>query len=377
MRRSLSAVLALGLVSTLGMTPAPATPTVVPMVLTPVATGLSKPVALTFRPGDNAQYVADGAGRIRVIRDGVLEATPVLDISHKVSTGLEQGLIGLAFDPADPDYLYIHYTDLMGHSHITEYQMDGGVADVQTERDLMVVNQPYANHNCGTLRFGPDGNLYICLGDGGSAGDPGNRSQNLGELLGKMLRIDPRGAIPYSIPADNPFVGVEGARGEIWSYGLRNPWGWSFDRSTGDMWIGDVGQNLWEEINFQPASSTGGENYGWKLMEGTHPYQGGQEPENHTRPIFEYPHGMGCSVTGGFVYRGTRIAGLQGTYVFGDFCSARLWTLGDVDGEIIPVPIETGVPIVSLTALGEDADGEIWAMDLTGNVFRLDPVLPS
>jgi glucose/arabinose dehydrogenase len=215
------------------------------------------------------------------------------------------------------------------------------------------------------------------LGDGGSAGDPGNRSQNLGELLGKMLRIDPRGAIPYSIPADNPFVGVEGARGEIWSYGLRNPWGWSFDRSTGDMWIGDVGQNLWEEINFQPASSTGGENYGWKLMEGTHPYQGGQEPENHTRPIFEYPHGMGCSVTGGFVYRGTRIAGLQGTYVFGDFCSARLWTLGDVDGEIIPVPIETGVPIVSLTALGEDADGEIWAMDLTGNVFRLDPVLPS
>ncbi|MFP5224646.1 MAG: PQQ-dependent sugar dehydrogenase, partial [Actinomycetota bacterium] len=243
MRKAISTALAFGLLTSFSVTPAPAAPTLVPMTLTLVGTGLGKPVALTFRPGDTAQYVADGAGQIRVIRDGVMQPDPVLDISAKVSSGLEQGLIGLTFDPADPDYLYIHYTDLAGDSHITEYQMDGDVADVATERDLLVVDQPFNNHNCGTLRFGPDGYLYICIGDGGSAGDPGNRAENLGVLLGKMLRIDPRGGTPYAIPADNPFVGVEGAREEIWSYGLRNPWGWSFDRETGDMWIGDVGQN--------------------------------------------------------------------------------------------------------------------------------------
>jgi glucose/arabinose dehydrogenase len=191
-------------------------------------------------------------------------------------------------------------------------------------------------------------------------------------LLGKMLRIDPRGGAPYGIPADNPFVGAPG-RDEIWAYGLRNPWQFSFDRDTGDLWVADVGQNLWEEVNFQSASSSGGENYGWNQMEGTHPYEGGVEPEDHTPPVYEYPHGIGCSVTGGFVYRGESIAGLLGTYLFGDFCAGRVWMLVDIAGT--KLHLETGMTVPSLTAFGEDNNGELYAMNLLGQLFRIDPIV--
>lgn len=341
------------------------------MKLTAVATGLNTPIALAARAGDPTLYVAEKVGRIRAIRGGTLDPTPVLDITGTVSTGLEQGLIGFAFDPAAPDYLYINYTDRSGDTRVVEYLMSGQVALPSSRRELLTVDQPFANHNGGTMRFGPDGYLYIGLGDGGSAGDPQGNGQNKATLLGKMLRIDPRGGSPYAVPPTNPFVGETGARPEIWAYGLRNPWGWSFDKQTGDLWIGDVGQNLWEEVNFQPASSLGGENYGWDQMEGTHPYDNGVEPTNHTPPIYEYPHGQGCSVTGGFVYRGTRIPTLRGTYVFGDFCASRVWTLADLG--VTKVALETGLVALTMTAFGEDNAGELYVLDLTGNVFRIDP----
>lgn len=371
-RRTPATLIAFALtVTSFALLPAAADPNVPTLRLSPVATGLSKPVNMATRPGDDTLYIVEGTGRIRAVRGGVVDPQPVLDISSSVSGGLEQGLLGLAFDPASPDHFYIHYTDTAGTSRIVEYQMDGATADTSTRRELLAVAQPFANHNCGTLRFGPDGYLYICMGDGGSSGDPGNRAQNLQQLLGKMLRIDPRGGSPYGIPADNPFVNDPNARDEIWAYGLRNPWGFSFDRATGDMWIGDVGQNLWEEIDFQPASSTGGENYGWPLMEGTHPYNNRQEPANHTPPIFDYPHGLGCSITGGFVYRGDDIEGAQGQYIFGDYCGSRVWTLGTVEGEILPVPLETGAVAAQMTNFGEDNDGELYVMDLAGNVFKI------
>lgn len=356
----------------LGTGSAGAGPTpVAAMKLTAVATGLNTPIALAARAGDPTLYVAEKVGRIRAIRGGTLDPTPVLDITGTVSTGLEQGLIGFAFDPAAPDYLYINYTDRSGDTRVVEYLMSGQVALPSSRRELLTVDQPFANHNGGTMRFGPDGYLYIGLGDGGSAGDPQGNGQNKATLLGKMLRIDPRGGSPYAVPPTNPFVGETGARPEIWAYGLRNPWGWSFDKQTGDLWIGDVGQNLWEEVNFQPASSLGGENYGWDQMEGTHPYDNGVEPTNHTPPIYEYPHGQGCSVTGGFVYRGTRIPTLRGTYVFGDFCASRVWTLADLG--VTKVALETGLVALTMTAFGEDNAGELYVLDLTGNVFRIDP----
>jgi glucose/arabinose dehydrogenase len=354
--------------------PAQAGPTPIAFLrLTPIATGLDLPVALAPRAGDDALYVAEQPGRVTAIRDGAVDPTPVLDITGTVSLGLEQGLIGLAFDPADPDFLYINYTDLAGDTHVVEYQMDGSVADPGTRRELLFVDQPFANHNGGSLKFGPDGYLYIGLGDGGSAGDPQRNAQNMTTVLGKMLRIDPRGGSPYAVPSTNPFVSESGARGEIWAYGLRNPWQFSFDRATGDLWIGDVGQNLWEEIDFQPASSAGGENYGWHHMEGTRPYEGGVEPENHTPPIFEYPHGQGCSITGGFVYRGSAILGLQGAYVFSDFCAGRIWTLAQVGD--LSLSLETGLIVPTISAFGEDNAGELYTTDLTGNVFRIDPLI--
>ena len=342
------------------------------MKLTPIAT-LSNPLTMASRAGDDTLYVVEQQGTIRAIRGGQVDPVPVLDLRGQVSRGFEQGLLGLAFPADEPDLMYINYTDLVGTTRIVEYDFTGGQVDLSTRRELLSVAQPFANHNGGSLEFGPDGYLYIGLGDGGSAGDPQRHAQNLGSLLGKMLRIDPRGGVPYAIPSDNPFVGVSGARPEIWAYGLRNPWKYTFDRVTGDLWIGDVGQSLWEEIDFQPAGSSGGQNYGWNPMEGTRPYQGGTEPANHTPPVYEYSHAQGCSVTGGYVYRGTKIPSLFGTYLFSDWCAGRIWSLAGAAGTRIA--LDTGLVVPSIAAFGQDNSGELYALSLTGPVFRVDPLL--
>jgi glucose/arabinose dehydrogenase len=257
---------------------------------------------------------------------------------------------------------------------VTGYRWRDDRADPASRRDVLVVDQPYANHNGGNLAFGPDGYLYVGLGDGGSGGDPHDHGQSLSTVLGKMLRIDPRpsDARPYTIPPGNPFVGREGARPEIWALGLRNPWRYSFDRATGDLWIADVGQSAWEEIDRQPAGSDGGENYGWNRMEGDHPFEG-DPPPGVVRPVYEYSHDSGgCTVTGGYVYRGRRISGLVGAYVFGDLCLGRLEAIRVDDGGEVRRRV-FGPTVAGLSSFGEDAQGELYAMSLGGALYRIAP----
>jgi glucose/arabinose dehydrogenase len=236
----------------------------------------------------------------------------------------------------------------------------------------LFVDQPFSNHNGGALAFGPDGYLYVALGDGGSAGDPMGNAQSLSTLLGKLLRISPRpsGGEPYSIPPDNPFVGWSGARPEIWAYGLRNPWRFSFDAATGDLWIGDVGQNAWEEIDLEPAGSDGGSNFGWDRLEGTHPFEGGSAPGS-VPPVFEYANGAGsCAVTGGYVYRGALIPALAGAYVFADYCRGRLEALVPGKGRAMEARA-LGPRVDALASFGEDARGELYVLSLAGTVSRI------
>ena len=324
----------------------PAPDTLLGVHLVPIAVNVDHPSVIT--------HAGDGSGRIFIVlQDGKIVvwdgtqvlATPFLDIDPIVnSSGQEQGLLGLAFHPdyESNGYFYVDYTDTTGgDTIIARYSVSAGnpnVADPASALILMEIDQPFANHNGGQLQFGPDGYLYIGMGDGGSAGDPGNRAQDLTKPLGKILRIDVNGGgVPadcgggsnYTIPADNPFVdGPGGSCDEVWQYGLRNPWRFSFDRLTGDLFIADVGQDTWEEIDFAPAGSTGGENWGWRCYEGNHPFntQGCALPANYDFPIFEYSHDLGCSVTGGYAYRGSALPpGAQGAFVFGDYCSGRIW----------------------------------------------------
>jgi glucose/arabinose dehydrogenase len=339
----------------------------------PVAT-LEQPLAMAIRRGDRALYVAQKTGKVVRIRDGSVDPVAVLDLSGAVSLGSEQGLLGLVFSP-DGGYLYVNYTDTSGDTHVTEYAMRGDRADPATRREVLAVDQPYVNHNGGNLAFGPDGYLYVGLGDGGSGGDPHENGQSLSTLLGKMLRIDPRPGAdrPYAVPPANPFLGRAGARPEIWAYGLRNPWRYSFDRLTGDLWIADVGQSAWEEIDLQPSASDGGENYGWNLMEGDHPYEGGDPPDGAVRPVFEYSHEEGgCTVTGGYVYRGSEIPELYGAYVFGDYCVGRLEAIR-VEGGRVTEHRVLGPVVQGLSSFGEDARGELYAMSLGGVVSRIVP----
>ena len=332
---------------------------------------LEEPLALAVRAGDPALYVAEKIGRVVALRDGTVDPIPVLDVTSEVSLGGEQGLLGLAFAP-DGRFLYVNMTDVNGDTRIVEYAMVDGRADVSTRREVLFVDQPYSNHNGGNLVFGPDGYLYIGLGDGGSGGDPQGNAQSLDTLLGKMLRIDPRpsGDAPYGIPADNPFVDTAGARPEIWAFGLRNPWRYSFDRATGDLWIGDVGQSAWEEVDRQPASSRGGENYGWNVREGSHPYTDGSLPDA-VDPVYDYPHGGACVVTGGYVYRGAAIPDLIGAYVFADFCLGTLQVLR-MDGDAAVVS-DLGPTVEAVSSFGEDAAGELYVLSLAGGVYRLVP----
>jgi glucose/arabinose dehydrogenase len=327
---------------------------------------------MAAREGDPTLYVAEKTGRIVAIREGGLDQRPVLDLSGQVSLGTEQGLLGLTFSP-DGRYLYVNFTDIPGDTHVTEFRMRDGRADPRTRRDVLLVDQPFSNHNGGHLAFGPDGFLYIGLGDGGSGGDPFGNAQSLDTMLGKMLRIDPRPTeeSAYGVPGDNPFLERDGARPELWAYGLRNPWRYSFDRLTGDLWIGDVGQSAREEIDFQPASSAGGENYGWDRYEGTLPFEGGGLPDA-VRPILEYGRDQGGTVIGGYVYRGADIPDLQGAYVFGDFFEPMLRAIRR-DGRRVGARAELGVEVPNLSAFGEDHDGELYAMSLAGPIYRLAP----
>ena len=333
------------------------------------------PVGMAARPGEDGYYVVQKVGLIHAVRGGILDPVPVLNVVGEVSTQLEQGLLGLAFSP-DGSKMYVNLTDPDGASHIIEYTMDGGYADVSSKRELIELEQPFSNHNAGHLAFGPDGYLYAALGDGGSGGDPEGNGQNLSSMLGSLLRIDPTPSdtLPYTIPETNPFVGTPDAAEEIWAYGLRNPWKFSFDRVTGDLWIADVGQNLYEEIDFQPASSDGGENYGWNSMEGFHPYEGGTEPDNHTPPIFEYDHSGGaCSVTGGYVYRGDDVPSLQGAYIYSDWCEGSIHAL-TYDGTTV-TDVDLGLDVPQIAAFGEDSEGELYAISLAGPIFKFSSLI--
>jgi glucose/arabinose dehydrogenase len=340
---------------------------------------MNAPVGMAVRRGDQAIYVIEQPGRVLAIRDGRLDPQPVLDLRADIASGGERGLLGIAFSP-DGRHLYLDYTDKSGHTHVTEWAVtQGGKVDQSSRREVLFQKQPFPNHNGGQLAFGPDGHLYIALGDGGSGGDPQGNGQNLGTWLGKILRIAPRssGGRPYTVPGDNPFVNRRGAKPEIWAYGLRNPWRFSFDPGTGDLWIGDVGQDSWEEVNWQPGNSKGGENYGWNLREGRHPFRGGARPAGGVDPVLEYPlHKDGaCSVVGGHVYRGKKLAGLTGHYLYGDHCAGwikevPLGPSGPADAAD-PRPLLTGVS--QLSTFGVDQAGELYVLSLNGPVYRLDP----
>ncbi|MDP9866827.1 MULTISPECIES: PQQ-dependent sugar dehydrogenase [Streptosporangium] len=344
---------------------APESAEAVPRVRFTEIAQLQMPVAMALRKGDRTLYVAEQTGRLRAIVDGKVVPDPVVDLSSEVSRGNEQGLLGVAFHPRG-DFLYLNWTDREGHTHITEWAFTGGKATGR--RDVLVQRQPYPNHNGGQLAFGPDELLYIALGDGGSGGDPQGNGQNLGTWLGKILRIDPRGT-PYKVPRDNPFVGRAGAKPEIWAYGLRNPWRFSFDRKTGDMWIGDVGQNAWEEVDFQPEEK-GGLNYGWNLREGSHPFKDGPRPGRLVDPVIEYATGREgtCSVIAGYVYRGRRIPGLRGRFLYGDFCAG--WVKAARADR--PRRAQEVGRVEQLSSFGQDHDGELYALSLSGPVYRLE-----
>jgi glucose/arabinose dehydrogenase len=337
--------------------------------------GLVRPAYLTHA-GDDRLFVVEQPGRIRIIKDGQLLDQSFLDITDQVSTnGNERGLLSVAFHP---DYktngqFFVNYTRRPdGATVIERYTVssnDPDRADEQSGEVILVIAQPEQNHNGGLIKFGPDGYLYIGMGDGGGAGDRhgtiGN-GQDLSSLLGKMLRIDVTNQDPYAIPPDNPFGN------EIWSYGWRNPWRFSFDRATGDVYLADVGQNAYEEVHFQPADSAGGENYGWRIMEGTHCFDPGQgcDQSGLVLPVAEYSHAEGgCSITGGYVYRGLDYPVLNGAYFFGDYCSGIIWSLQrDGDQWLMTKRLEAGVRISSF---GEDANGELYVVDHGGAVYRL------
>lgn len=360
--------------------------------LTPFATGLSQPVDIVSA-GDDRLFVVQQGGAIRIVQpNGTVLMTPFLNISNRIETGgSEQGLLGMSFEPGSTTVFYVNYTQKStGDTIIARYRVtgnDANVADPNSEEIVLQIDQPYSNHNAGDLAFGADGFLYIPLGDGGSGGDPENRAQNRNELLGKILRLDVTGVQTYTIPPSNPYANDNdpSTRAEIWALGLRNPWRISFDRQTHDLYIGDVGQSAYEEIDFQPANSTGGENYGWDCREGAHPYnQNEQSPEctpsgSYVEPIFEYsrtenqnnPSAPCSSITGGYVYRGTAYPALIGQYILADYCSGKFWSLirnnqnqwdSTAHGKLMNSP----------SAFGEDQNGELYVASRgDGIIYRI------
>ncbi len=354
---------------------------------TKVASGLQSPVYVTGAgDGSGRLFIVEQVGRIRVVKDGRLLPAPYLDIRSLVASGGERGLLSVAFHPQfkTNGVFVVDYTRsstnpaAVGDTVIARYkaQPTADVADRASGQTLLTIAQPQANHNGGLVKFGPDGFLYIGMGDGGAGGDTGaghapeGNAQSLTTLLGKILRISVNETGQYRIPADNPNLGA-GTRREIWAYGVRNPWRFSFDRATGDLYIADVGQNAWEEVDFQPTASKGGANYGWPSWEGNHRYRLGPARAGDTKPIAEYPHSGGvCSVTGGYVYREAKIPALSGFYIFGDYCSGQLWTLVKYRG-VWRRSVLRDTPY-SISSFGEDDAGELYLVDQAGSIYRFD-----
>lgn len=360
--------------------------------LTEVASGFEQPLfAAGAADGSGTVYVVEKTGRIRTVRHGKVDAEPFLDLSKRVSTDSERGLLGLAFSPgfAQNGRFYVDYTDTGGNTVVSRFTARNGVVDPVSEETLLVIEQPYSNHNGGCVLIGPDRMLWIGMGDGGSGGDPHGNAQNPDSLLGKMLRIDvgeagsPAAGEPYGIPADNPFANptseANAGQPEIWAVGLRNPWRFSFDSATGDLWIGDVGQNLWEEIDFVAAGPDktlkGGLNFGWNTFEATHPYPPdaamGPDTGAFTMPVIEYAHDAGESVTGGVVVRDPAYPRLDGIYLYADYVSGKVWgaVRDPADGTVETAELlDTGAQIVSF---GTGDAGEVYAVDLRGTVYRV------
>jgi glucose/arabinose dehydrogenase len=349
--------------------------------ITIVASGLSQPVYVTAPPGDMQRvFIVEQPGTIRILRAGSVLQTPFLDIQSAVLDGGERGLLSIAFHPhyASNGYFFVYYTNNQGNTRVVRYHVSANpdVADASSGDTILTVVQPFSNHNGGLVAFGPNGYLHVGLGDGGSGGDPQGNGQDSTTLLGTLLRLDVNGALPYEIPASNPLVSRPGARPEIWAYGLRNPWRYSFDRVTGDLYIADVGQNQWEEVDVQPASSPGGENYGWNVMEGTHCY-GTQNctMTGLTLPVHEYGHSQGCSVTGGYVYRGSVFPSLQGTYFYADYCEGVIRSFRYENGSVVDHrnwSAQFG-NLGAITSFGEDAAGEIYVTTSNGVVHKIVP----
>ena len=346
-----------------------------------IATGLSFPLYLTAPAGDLSRlFIVEKTGGIRIVKDGTLLPDPFLDISGQVSGSMEQGLLGLAFPPdyASTGRFVVHYTDIAGNTRVSAFEVSANpdIADASSEQVILTADQPAPNHNGGQVSFGRDGFLYLGLGDGGGSNDPQGRGQDLSELLGSILRVDVQSGTSYTVPADNPFVGQQPAtRPEVWSYGLRNPWRFSFDRANGDLYIADVGQNDFEEVDVAPAANGGGKgvNYGWSIMEGDRCLGGGQcDQTGLVLPTFQYSHPEGCSVIGGYVYRGSALPALQGLYFFGDFCHGWVHSFrfsGGTATELTNWP--TLRTASTLTSFGEDAAGELYVLESSGRVSRI------
>lgn len=373
--------------------PTPITPTATPSSQSPstnnlivrvtkVADKFTRPVYVTFAAKNNDAdrlYVIEQPGRILVIENNATRQTPFLDITDRVgSNSNEQGLLGLAFSPnyTTDGAFWVNYTDKQGNTTIAKFSANtqSAIGDANSEQKILIIDQPFANHNGGMIEFGRDGYLYIATGDGGSQGDPQGHAQNKKSLLGKILRINVL-AVPdgkaYGMPADNPFANDEGGR-EIWAWGLRNPWRFSFDRANGDLYIGDVGQNSYEELNYQPANTKGGENYGWNVREGFEPYRSGENRSEFFAPIYAYGRSEGCSVTGGYVYRGKRLSDLlDGTYLYADYCRGTIWGLRRDSGGVWQ-NIELLKTDFRISSFGEDAIGEVYVVDHSGGaVYRI------
>ena len=367
-----------------------------------IAKDFEKPLYVTNYPNNNEMLlVVEQAGIIKIVKNNNITKSPFLDISNRVHQPLypadEMGMLGLTFDPNfnENGFFYVNYVNRNFYSVISRFKVNEQLGNPQSEEILIKLKQPYFNHNGGSIEFGPDGYLYIGFGDGGSVGDPENQAQNLSNLFGSILRIDVNTEKGYKIPIDNPFYNLDTAKKEIWNYGLRNPWRFSFDKKTGDMYIGDVGQYDWEEIDYQPYNSAGGLNFGWNILEGTHCYKKNDElcnSKDTVLPIFEYPHDAnylktligwtqadthGCSVTGGYVYRGKNKPELYGRYFLGDYCTGKVWSLKNTNGgldikEHTSELLETmNKKQFYLSSFGEDEEGELYLIDYFGALYSI------
>lgn len=360
--------------------PPPPPPGPASVRLVEVARDVGFPLFVTSPPGDqNRIFIVDKGGRIRIVKNGSLLPQPFLDIANKVSGGDEQGLLGLAFHPnfASNGRFIVNYTDPAGNTKVAVYRVSGNpdLADPASEQLILSIDQPFGNHNGGMVVFGPDGQLYIGTGDGGSGGDPQGNGQNKNALLGKILRVTVNDNGQLSVPADNPFVGQPGARGEVWSYGLRNPWRFSFDRQNGNLYIADVGQNNREEIDVATQADQFGKsvNYGWNVMEGSGCYDSACNPAAFTLPVLDYTHANGCSITGGYVYRGSAVPALQGLYFYADYCRGWIRSFRLASGSATEQKEWTELATGGLvTSFGEDARGELYVMT-TAVVYRIAP----